>query len=292
MRGICRYFVVLSAVSSFLSSDSNAFASPSSVVNFMEQAGARNRRIALPDKRTKSIRAQSSVVVLRANAKSEAGGAPFRPTSLEKIGKFADKNFFLVGLFFAVTIAKVFPSIGVDGGLLRPELFVGKYGVGLIFLLSGLSLQTSELAKAVSNMKLNGLIQLCIFAAWPILVGLPLKAFLTTVTPNLIPAALVDGLLIMTCLPTTVNMCIMLTGSVSTSKRNEFPHGAIIWLTTSSSPSVGWECSNVYLQCCSEQPFGNLCYTSTSLSILRCGDSPEICQHGAETLQQGSPPCR
>ncbi len=104
-------------------------------------------------------------------------------------------------------------KLGVDGGILRPELFIGKYGVGLIFLLSGLSLQTSELTRALSNMKLNGLIQLAIFAIWPLLIGVPLKALLTTILPNLIPPALVDGILIMTCLPTTVNMCIMLTSA-------------------------------------------------------------------------------
>ena len=109
--------------------------------------------------------------------------------------------------------------MGVNGGILRPELFIGKYGVGLIFLLSGLSLQASELTKAVSNVKLNGLIQLTIFGLWPFLIGVPLKSLLTMA--NIIPPALVDGLFIMTCLPTTINMCIMLTsasgGNVATS---------------------------------------------------------------------------
>ncbi|KAL3929897.1 MAG: hypothetical protein SGBAC_012003, partial [Bacillariaceae sp.] len=98
-------------------------------------------------------------------------------------------------------------------------LTVGKYGVGLIFLLSGLSLQGSELTKAVSNVKLNGLIQAAIFVAWPFLVGSPLKKVLNAF--QVLPPGLVDGLLILTCLPTTVNMCIMLTsasgGNVATS---------------------------------------------------------------------------
>ena len=136
-------------------------------------------------------------------------------TALKKLLAFADTNSFLVGLFFALVTSKIYPSLGVDGGLLHPELFVGKYGVGMIFLLSGLSLQTSALAKAVSNVRLNGLIQISTFVLWPFVVGLPLRAFLTSVMPNLIPSALADGLLILTCLPTTVNMCIMLTSSVS-----------------------------------------------------------------------------
>lgn len=109
--------------------------------------------------------------------------------------------------------------MGVNGGILRPELFIGKYGVGLIFLLSGLSLQASELTKAVSNTKLNGIIQFVIFGLWPFVIGVPLKSLLGAA--NIIPPALVDGLFIMTCLPTTINMCIMLTsaggGNVATS---------------------------------------------------------------------------
>ena len=134
------------------------------------------------------------------------------PVKIAKgVNKWAQKNFFLAGLFVVLGLAKTFPSMGVNGSFLRPELTVGKYGVGLIFLLSGLSLQGSELTKAVANMKLNGLIQIAIFAAWPFLVGSPLKQVLNAF--SVLPPGLVDGLLILTCLPTTVNMCIMLTSA-------------------------------------------------------------------------------
>lgn len=154
-----------------------------------------------------------SITSLQSGSAAGLGSDPHASSFLDKVGRFTDKNFFLVGLVFAVLSAKFFPFVGVDGGILRPELFIGKYGVGLIFLLSGLSLQTSELAKALSNMKLNGLIQFAIFVLWPLVIGLPLKALLTNFIPGLMPPALVDGLLIMTCLPTTVNMCIMLTSA-------------------------------------------------------------------------------
>lgn len=133
------------------------------------------------------------------------------PSVISKFGKWANNNFFLLGMFVAVSLAKSFPSIGKNGGLLCPELFIGKFGVTLIFLLSGLSLEVTELTKAVSNVKLNSLVQLSTFAAWPFLIGLPLKWFVNNFLPNLLPPALVDGLLILTCLPTTVNMCIILT---------------------------------------------------------------------------------
>ena len=132
---------------------------------------------------------------------------------VSKVVKYADKNFFLIGMFAAVILAKIVPSLGINGGILRPELFIGNYGVALIFLLSGLSLQTKDLTQAISNVKLNGLVQLLIFGFWPFCIGLPLRYVLTRIIPNLIPPALADGLLIMTTLPTTVNMCIMLTST-------------------------------------------------------------------------------
>ena len=108
--------------------------------------------------------------------------------------------------------------------MLRPELFVGKYGVAVIFLLSGLSLKLAELANAAADLKLNGAIQAATFGAWPFLVGLPLTRGLGKFLPGLLPGPLLDGLLIMTCLPTTINMCIILTsasgGNVATALCN------------------------------------------------------------------------
>ena len=108
--------------------------------------------------------------------------------------------------------------------MLHPELFIGKYGVTVIFLLSGLSLKLAELTNAAANMKLNGLIQLSTFGAWPFLVGVPLTTALETFAPTLLPKALLEGILILTCLPTTINMCILLTsasgGSVATALCN------------------------------------------------------------------------
>ena len=94
--------------------------------------------------------------------------------------------------------------------MLRPELFIGKYGVMFIFLISGLSLELSELTEAFANMKLNALTQGLSFLAWPLFAGIPLVQLFKMLCPNLLPSTLLDGLLILTCLPTTVNMCILL----------------------------------------------------------------------------------
>jgi solute carrier family 10 (sodium/bile acid cotransporter), member 7 len=127
---------------------------------------------------------------------------------LSSARNFANKNFFLVGMFVAVILAKALPALGKNGGILRPELFIGNFGVTMIFFLSGVALPTSEMAQAISNVKMNCLIQALIFAVWPVCIGVPLKFLLATISPRLS-----DGILIMTTLPTTVNMCIMLTSA-------------------------------------------------------------------------------
>lgn len=96
---------------------------------------------------------------------------------------------------------------------MKPELFIGKFGVTMIFLLSGVSLELSELKSAVANIKLNGMVQAGSFLAWPFLVGVPLTTALKKLLPNFLPKALLEGILILTCLPTTVNMCVLLTGA-------------------------------------------------------------------------------
>ena len=146
-------------------------------------------------------------------ANSMSGGGTGEPSLLQKVSIFANKQFFLLGMFVAVGLAKALPALGKNGGILRPELFIGRFGVTFIFLLSGLSLEISELKEAFANVKLNAAIQLVIFGAWPFLVGVPLTGALRQFAPRLLPSALLDGLLILTCLPTTVNMCIILTSA-------------------------------------------------------------------------------
>lgn len=124
-------------------------------------------------------------------------------------GRWCHKNFFLLGMLVAVATARWFPALGRDGSFLRPEIWIGQYAVMAIFFLSGLSLQLYKLTQAAANVKLNALIQVITFAVWPVAIGLPMKWILT----GFLPRPLVDGLIIVSCLPTTVNMCVILTAA-------------------------------------------------------------------------------
>lgn len=79
-----------------------------------------------------------------------AGGGSLLDRGLE----FASKNFFLLGMATAVSMARLAPSLGKNGSILRPEIFFGQYGVSAIFALSGLSLAFGELQNAFENIKL------------------------------------------------------------------------------------------------------------------------------------------
>ena len=108
----------------------------------------------------------------------------------------------------SVGLAAVKPSLGVDGSFLRPEKIVGDYGVALVFLLSGLSLKLTELRSAVMNVRLNSWIQVVSLIAWPLGVWGLLTPLRGLGNPKIL-----DGVLVTACLPTTINMCVMLTSS-------------------------------------------------------------------------------
>ena len=68
---------------------------------------------------------------------------------------FIAKNWFLIGLFLAILLAKLEPSIGRKGGILMPEITIKYFAVCLIFLNSGLSLKSEEFKKAMSQVCLH-----------------------------------------------------------------------------------------------------------------------------------------
>lgn len=235
---------------------------------------------------------------------------------LAQFKTFANKNFFLLGMVLAVSLAKAFPSVshidlnivclilkcyclfspvvyhapvltdgnaklGKNGGILHPDIWIGQWGVTLIFLLSGVSLELSELTQAVSNVKLNALIQAVTFGAWPFLVGLPLTRLLARI--NFLPPALVDGLLILTCLPTTVNMCIILTsaagGNVAASLCNTVISNLLGIFAT---PALALHFFGSYIQL----PFVEMVFKLYNKVLLPVGKSGlfELCLKGSSYI--------
>ena len=123
---------------------------------------------------------------------------------------FFSANFFVIGVVAAIAAAGLNPAFGLRGGPLRPEITVEAFAVSLIFLLNGIALPSSELAAAAGNLKLNVFTQSLNLIVAPLL----LWPFFTALRSlHTLPSAVIDGLICTFCLPTTVNMCIVLTGS-------------------------------------------------------------------------------
>ena len=124
------------------------------------------------------------------------------------VRSFVDKRYFLVGVTAAVALAAAAPGIGRKGGILRPELTVAWGATCSIFLISGLTLPTSELKAAASRVREHAAIQTFNLALFPAAM---LGVCALVAPTGLLPAAALDGMLVMSALPTTVNMCVALT---------------------------------------------------------------------------------
>jgi predicted Na+-dependent transporter len=183
-------------------------------------------------KKRASVRSTSSSMALLASTKEgmseklsdSSSGCSSSNTKTKKIRTlhpnlraFLKRNFFLVGMAVGVTVAKMFPSWGTAGTI--PELVLSKYGVFLVFLLSGLSLELQDLKASILDFRLNMLIQCFNLLVWPCLVGLPTVTVLQKFSHHLpssifaLPKELLDGILIVSCLPTTINMCVFLSSA-------------------------------------------------------------------------------
>jgi len=150
---------------------------------------------------------------------------PHGGQNTNKLRSALSKNYFLVGMLTSIVLASQFPSAGA---ILAPSL--STYGVKTIFLLTGITLKTDAIKQALfKDYKLNSLIMFMTYVAWPGLVLL-MSSFLN------IPEALRNGLFITASLPTTINMCVILTtesnGNIASSLANAvLSNGAGIFLT-------------------------------------------------------------
>eukprot|EP00752_Nemacystus_decipiens_P003115 g2885.t1 len=141
-------------------------------------------------------------VMTRGGATSET-----QTTVFHRIKAFMNARFFLLGAATMVISARLAPSFGTKGGML--SLAVSKAGVSVVFFLVGLAIKLDELKGAALNFRLNLLTQLFSLGALP-LTGLGLSRVLAAGGMH---PALADGVLILMALPTTVNMCVILTQS-------------------------------------------------------------------------------
>ena len=119
--------------------------------------------------------------------------------------KFAKTNWLVIGEVIVIVFAKLFPWIGCTGGPLKPEFFISKCGVFTIFFINGISisLNQDDSGKAKVVGKTNVLIPFYNMVFIPLVTIL-----LAPLYPN---KAFRDGLLVLSVIPTTINICVAQT---------------------------------------------------------------------------------
>ncbi|XP_035682414.1 sodium/bile acid cotransporter 7-A-like [Branchiostoma floridae] len=120
------------------------------------------------------------------------------------------KEWFLLGIVFVISMAKVEPSFGIKGGPLKPEYTVKYFAVSFIFFNSGLSLKTEDLTSALFQVKLHGFIQTFTLVFIPCLIRVLIKGLqYSPINPWLL-----KGLMVVGCMPPPVSSAVILTKAV------------------------------------------------------------------------------
>ncbi|KAM5229940.1 sodium/bile acid cotransporter 7 isoform 6-T7 [Hipposideros larvatus] len=127
------------------------------------------------------------------------------------------KDWFMIGIVLAIAGAKLEPSVGVNGGPLKPEITVSYIAVATIFFNSGLALKTEELTSALVHIRLHLFIQIFTLAFFPATIWLFLQ--LLSITP--INEWLLKGLQTVGCMPPPVSSAVILTKAVGGNEVSE-----------------------------------------------------------------------
>src|SRR3546814_143360 len=135
----------------------------------------------------------------------------------QRLWKFANEQFLILGAIVAVAVAAAYPPLGRSGGPLVPSMTTGTVAVAIVFFVSGLTLRSSELKDAALYVKFNSYVQLFNLVFIPAVVFALAKLMLA----GGFERELVDGLIIMACVPTSIQMSVVMTKSAKGNERSE-----------------------------------------------------------------------
>eukprot|EP01083_Nonionella_stella_P123714 372959_1 len=131
----------------------------------------------------------------------------------QRITKFLDTYFMLIGLIVVVILADKWP-IGHNDGILHPQITSGWIVTIILFFGLGLGFKITYLRRACLFWQMNVFCHLIIFVYFP-LIGLSIKLFiLYAIPPHIVSDTLltfVDGTIILCCLPATAASAVVLT---------------------------------------------------------------------------------
>lgn len=123
-----------------------------------------------------------------------------------------NKYFVVIWIFLAIMTALAYPSAGIRGGPMKPEITANWVAVIIIFLISGLKIQTRDFLKAFQACKETIAVQFFVFGFFPVFGYLisNLMDFLH------LDSKLAIGVMLLSCCPTTVstaNIMVQMAGA-------------------------------------------------------------------------------
>nr|ODN92387.1 sodium/bile acid cotransporter 7-B/bile acid cotransporter 7-B [Cryptococcus depauperatus CBS 7841] len=140
----------------------------------------------------------------------EDGGKPwYHPLVLLD---FVVGNWFFIGIGVAIILAWRFPRIAAEGGVIRSEYSITYGAIGLIFLITGLTLSTPALLHQLANYRLHLFAQVFSFLFFPAIVFAIVNCVKASGNTSVDKYALV-GMVVMSVMPTTVASNITMTRS-------------------------------------------------------------------------------
>ncbi|KAF5294331.1 hypothetical protein FQR65_LT10784 [Abscondita terminalis] len=117
------------------------------------------------------------------------------------------KHWLLIGIFVCIFLASIYPSLGSQGGPLKPE-YTCKYGaVSIIFLISGLSLKADSVYYTLRQHRLHLFIQTFTFVFIPIFT----QFLLVVLNFFNIDKWILKGIVTVACMPPPVSSAVILT---------------------------------------------------------------------------------
>ena len=109
-----------------------------------------------------------------------------------------------LGEICVILAARWKPDFGKTGGILRPELTINTLAVSFIFFINGLFLSPSSAREQrEAGNRFNVMIILFNFVFMPLVTKV--------LAPFYPHKSVVDGLLVLSCIPTTMSICISQT---------------------------------------------------------------------------------
>lgn len=129
----------------------------------------------------------------------------------KQVKKWASVHFLLIGILLALIVAGVYPSLGAAGGPLVPSITSALIAVPGMFFLSGATIRLRDFGRSARVWWFNLYVQ---GFTW---IFIPLSVFVVVKLLELaayFSSIFLDGLLIMACVPMTINNSFVLARAV------------------------------------------------------------------------------